>query len=320
MSLVDFNALPLNRLFESLVNPERLSLLMRMALDEDLGDVGDVTTSSLVPPDARARAAIVARAEGVVAGLPVVRAVLEMADATHALGATFLANDGERCSRGQELVRFDGPLALLLPLERTMLNALGRLCGIATLTRRFVDAVAGTKARICCTRKTLPGWRELEKYAVRCGGGTLHRIGLYDAMLVKDNHLGAVAPGDLGPALTAAAKAARRRHELRFVEVEVDSLEQLRVVLAMERGLIDIVLLDNFNPPMLAEAVAMRAAAGTRVELEASGGVRLETVRAIAETGVDRISSGAITHSAIALDVAIDLLDDSRTTAGGSSR
>lgn len=310
MPLVDFNALPLDRLFGELVEPSRLATLLRLALDEDLGEVGDVTTSALVPPDARARAAIVARAEGVVAGLPVVRAVLEMSDAMAALGAEFVARDGDRCRRGDVLVRFDGPLALLLPLERTMLNALGRLCGIASLTRRFVDEVAGTKARVCCTRKTLPGWRDLEKYAVRCGGGTLHRIGLYDAMLVKDNHLGAVPPGELGSALAAAAKAARRRHELRFVEVEVDSLEQLRVVLAIEPGLVDIVLLDNFDLAMLRAAVAMRDACGARVELEASGGVKLETVRAIAETGVERISSGAITHSAIALDVAIDLLDD----------
>jgi nicotinate-nucleotide pyrophosphorylase (carboxylating) len=316
MSPVDLNALSLDGLFEALVHRERLHTLLRLALDEDLGDVGDVTTSALVPPDTRANAAIVARDQGVVAGLPVVEAILEMAGAREALGTRVLARDGQECRRGDLLVQFDGPLAVLLPLERTMLNALGRLCGIASLTRRFVHEAAGTKARVCCTRKTLPGWRELDKYAVRCGGGWLHRIGLYDAMLVKDNHLGAVPPGELGSALAAAARVARRRHDLRFVEVEVDSLEQLRVVLKIERGLIDIVLLDNFDVAMLREAVALRSSAGASVELEASGGVRLDTVRPIAATGVDRISTGAITHSAIALDVAIDLLPP----AGGSAR
>lgn len=310
MALADLNALSLDDLFATLVDRGRLETLLRMALEEDLGESGDVTTSSLVPPTATAAAAIVARQEGVVAGLPVVRAVLDLAGATERLGTRFLARDGQPCRRGDVLVRFDGPLAELLPLERVMLNALGRLCGIASTTRRYVDAVAGTQARICCTRKTLPGWRELEKYAVRCGGGTLHRIGLYDAMLVKDNHLGAVPPDELASALAAAAKAARRRHALRFVEVEVDSIEQLRQVLSIERGLIDIVLLDNFDVPRLREAVALRASLGAAVQFEASGGVRLETVRPIAETGVERISCGAITHSAIALDVAIDLLDD----------
>ncbi len=315
MSLPDYNALPIDEVFATLVDAPRLDALIRLALDEDLADIGDVTTSSLVPPDRQVRAAIVAREAGVIAGLPVVRRVLEVADSLETLGARFEAHDGERCSPGQTLVHFDGPLAALLPLERIMLNALGRLMGIATLTGRFVDAVAGTKAKLCCTRKTLPGWRELEKYAVRCGGGWLHRIGLYDAMLVKDNHIGGVPLDQLAAALGAAARSARRRQALRFVEVEVDTLEQFERVLEVEDGLIDIVLLDNFTCDRLREAVAIRDAKRPGMQLEASGGVRLETVRGIAETGVDRVSCGAITHSAIALDVAIDLLPDERDAA-----
>ncbi len=303
----DPNSLSLSALFATLVDPLRLETLVRLALDEDLGEIGDVTTFSLVPPTARARAVIVARADGVVAGLPVIERVLKIAAADETLSWTIVATDGDACRKGDVLVAFDGALATLLPLERIMLNFLGRLCGVATLTRRFVDAVHGTRARICCTRKTLPGWREIDKYAVRCGGGTLHRIALYDAMLVKDNHLGAVPHDELGPAIAAAAKAARRRNPLRFVEVEVDTLAQFDVIAALEPGLVDIVLLDNFTIDGLHEAVRRRDRVARHLELEASGGVRLETVRAIAETGVERISCGAITHSAVALDVAIDL-------------
>jgi nicotinate-nucleotide pyrophosphorylase (carboxylating) len=311
----DPNTLALPALFDALVDRDRLGALIEMALDEDLGDLGDVTTSNLVPPDAFARCAIVARADGVVAGLPVLAAVLE--HAAHRFGAppppaTFVVADGAPCRRGDVLVRFEGSLAAILPLERTLLNVLGRMCGVATFTKRHVDAVAGTKARVCCTRKTLPGWRELDKYAVRCGGGTLHRIGLYDAMLVKDNHLGAVPIESFAEAIAAASRAARRRAEalgrpLRFVEVEVDTLDQFDRLLAVEPGLVDIALLDNFDLPSLREAVGRRDARSPRLELEASGGVRLDTIRAIAETGVERISCGGLTHSAVALDVALDL-------------
>ncbi|MDZ4755429.1 MAG: carboxylating nicotinate-nucleotide diphosphorylase [Phycisphaerae bacterium] len=307
-SIVDLNRLDLGELFAALVDERRLDALIEMALAEDLGSIGDVTTSTLVAPTTPVRAAIVARGDGVIAGLPIVMRVLEMAGANATLQTTCVATDGQRCRRGETLVAFEGLLATLLPLERTMLNFLGRLCGVATLTHQFVEAVHGTKARICCTRKTLPGWREIDKYAVRCGGGTLHRIALYDAMLVKDNHLGGVSPDDLASVVETAARAARRRHALRFVEVEVDTLPQFDVIAGISPGIIDIVLLDNFSLDQLAEAVRRRDRVAAHLELEASGGVRLETVRPIAETGVERISCGAITHSAVALDVAIDLV------------
>ncbi|MDZ4830582.1 MAG: carboxylating nicotinate-nucleotide diphosphorylase [Phycisphaerae bacterium] len=306
----DLNTLALPELFTTLVDEERLDTLLALAFEEDLGDVGDVTTSSLVSPDVTVRAAIVARSDGIIAGLPVVERVLT--SRTSDLICMLRAHDGSICQRGDVLLELHGPLALMLPLERIVLNTLGRLCGIATLTRQFVDAVTGTRAKLCCTRKTTPGWRELEKYAVRCGGGWLHRVGLYDAMLVKDNHLGAVPADQLAPAIAAAARIARCRFDLRFVEVEVDTLEQLDDVLSIEAGVIDIVLLDNFELGALREAVRRRDARRPKLELEASGGVRLESVRAIAETGVERISCGAITHSAISLDVAMDLLGEVR--------
>jgi nicotinate-nucleotide pyrophosphorylase (carboxylating) len=303
---IDLNALPLDRLFAALVDVERFDTLISLALEEDLGAIGDVTTNTLVPPDAISRAAIVARADGVVAGLPVVDHVL--AARAPSLDWSLVAHDGDACRRGDTLISIEGPLVALLPLERTLLNFLGRLCGIATLTRRHVDAVRGTSARVCCTRKTTPGWRELEKYAVRCGGGWLHRISLQDAMLVKDNHLGAFDAASFGDAVAQAARTARSRHSLRFVEVEVDTLEQFDVIAGLEPGVVDIILLDNFPLDDLREAVRRRAARGGRFELEASGGVRLDTIGAIAACGVDRISCGALTHSAISLDVALDLL------------
>ncbi|MFO0827376.1 MAG: carboxylating nicotinate-nucleotide diphosphorylase [Phycisphaerales bacterium] len=304
----DLNALALPALFDALVDRGRLDALIGLAFDEDLGREGDVTTTAFVPPTVTASAAIVARGDGVVAGLRVVERVLSSRGRD--VRWSMRTSDGATCRRGDVLVELHGPLANILPLERTMLNFLGRLSGIASLTRRYVDEATGTSAKICCTRKTTPGWRDIEKYAVRCGGGWLHRIGLYDAMLVKDNHLGAVAAGGLAAALTSACRAARARHDLRFVEVEVDTMEQLDVVLGLEPGVVDIVLLDNFDVAMLRDAVRRRAALGKRVELEASGGVRLDRVRAIAETGVDRISCGALTHGAVSLDVALDLVDE----------
>lgn len=189
-----------------------------------------------------------------------------------------------------------------------MLNLVGRLSGIATLTRLYVDAIAGTTTVICDTRKTTPGMRSLEKYAVRCGGGTLHRLGLHDAVLFKDNHLQHLGPGEFAPTVAAAAKAARDRYDLRFVEVEIDTLEQLHLVLEIERGLIDMVLLDNMSLDQMRDAIICRDRLAPDLLLEASGGIALDHVRAVAEAGVDRISVGALTHSAPSLDVALDLV------------
>ena len=207
----------------------------------------------------------------------------------------------------KNLATLEGPFASILAHERTVLNFLTLLSGNATLAARFVDAVRGTRAAICDTRKTVPGLRTLQKYATRCGGATLHRIGLFDAVLLKDNHLGAFAAGTLAERVRQAARSARAAGPVAFVECEVDSLAQLDELLALEQGVLDMVLLDNMGPATLAEAVRRRDARAPHVQLEASGGVRLDTVRAIAESGVDRISVGAITHSAPALDLGLDL-------------
>jgi nicotinate-nucleotide pyrophosphorylase (carboxylating) len=279
--------------------------LIDLALAEDLGQVGDLTATATIPSQARGAARFVARTEGVIAGLPVVALLAERFE----LGPHWqsLARDGDRVIPGTEVARVAGPMRSLLAMERTALNFLQRLSGVATLTARFVAEVAGTKAIILDTRKTTPGWRALEKYAVRCGGGRNHRIGLYDAILIKDNHLAWLAHG--GDPIGAALKAARAYTPSgTIVEVEVDSLDQLDR--ALECGP-DIILVDNFGPDALAEAVRRRDARAPYVRLEASGGVTLATVAALARTGVDRISVGALTHSAPALDLGMDYLEDS---------
>ncbi len=285
--------------------------MVRLAVREDLGEPGDLTTRALVPPEACGRAAVVARGRGVVAGLEGAGTVLHAIDP--ALGWLAFAEDGQSVAPGDRVAEVAGPTAGMLSAERILLNLLGRLSGIATLTRRYVDAVAGTGARIYDTRKTTPGWRRLEKYAVRCGGGRNHRAGLFEAVLIKDNHLAAGAEAGAGRFTPAEAVQRARRYlaeqapspEAReaVVEVEVDTLEQLEQVLPAGP---DIVLLDNMGPDALRRAVALRNAIDPRVELEASGGVRCDSVRAIAETGVERISVGALTHSAQVLDLGLD--------------
>jgi len=290
-----------------MVPPDVISRIMTDAFAEDLGDVGDVTSQMLIERDRRATARLVARSAGVIAGL---RAI---AVATHPLvrsirdDASFHIQDGARVDAGTTLATFEAPLRELLAVERTMLNLLGHLSGVATMTRAFVDAIDGTNATICDTRKTTPGLRQLEKYAVRCGGGTSHRMGLHDAMLIKDNHIAHLDRQALAPTLTEAITRARSNASIAFVEVEVDSMEQLAIVLGLENGLVDIVLLDNMSNDALRNGVTMRDDRAPRVRLEASGGVTLNTVRGIAATGVDRISVGAMTHSAPNLDVAIDV-------------
>jgi nicotinate-nucleotide pyrophosphorylase (carboxylating) len=291
-----------------------------LALDEDLGPEsatafrGDATSLAIIPDELRGQGALVARNPGVLAGLAAVRLVLAAVDPHLALEA--FKQDGETLQAGDEIARIAGPMRGLLTAERSALNVLQHLSGIATLTRRYVDAVAGLSCRILDTRKTIPGWRLLAKYAVRCGGGHNHRMGLYDGILIKDNHLAALTWGrtPILPAgsescptlITAAVAAARRRFPALPLEIEVDNLEQFDEALACRP---DIILLDNMNVDDLREAVARRDAAVDEsdwVFLEASGGVTLQTVRSIAETGVERISVGALTHSAPALDIALD--------------
>ena len=243
---------------------------------------------------------------GIVAGLAAARLALDEMDV--AVAWTAVAADGQAVAAGDVLAELSGPVRQMLTAERLLLNLVGRLSGVATLTRQFVDAVRGTPARIYDTRKTTPGWRRLEKYAVKCGGGCNHRTGLFDAVLIKDNHLAwmQLRPGD---AVRRAREFLREtlrdptQAETMIIEVEVDTLEQLEDALPAGP---DIVLLDNMSLDQLRAAVARRDAVDPDIELEASGGVNLRTVRGIAETGVDRISVGALTHSAISLDVALD--------------
>ena len=263
------------------------------ALAEDLGRAGDVTAAACIPEDARLKAVFAARADGVMAGGACVRLALAALDPEATISVR--VQDGEAFSAGDTLISVEGKARAVLAAERTALNLLGRLCGIATQTRAYVQAVEGTGARIADTRKTTPGLRALEKHAVACGGGLNHRFGLDDAILIKDNHVAVC--GGVGEAVRRARAHAGH---LMKVEVEVDGLDQLDAALAEGP---DVIMLDNFNIDDLREAV--RRSAG-HVTLEASGGVTLKTVRAIAETGVNVISVGALTHSVPNLDIGLD--------------
>jgi nicotinate-nucleotide pyrophosphorylase (carboxylating) len=278
--------------------------LIHMAREEDLGS-GDVTTNLLFQDGTRAKTVIVSREEIVVAGLPVVEEILRQYDGRLQMTAHF--RDGQSAHVGSKLATIEGPLRSMLSAERVMLNFLQRLSGIATTTSRYVRAVKGTRAKIYDTRKTLPGWRLLEKYAVRCGGGHNHRLGLYDGILIKDNHLAGLGR-DFARKLRRVVAAARKVEGLRFIAVEVDHVDnQLNHVLKIPG--IDIVLLDNMGQWQLKHAVEMRdAMCGKRKSplLEASGNINLNNVAEIAQCGVDRIAVGAITHSAAAVDIGLD--------------
>ncbi len=278
--------------------PPLLDLLIeptvRMALAEDLGRGGDIT-AALVPEGARLSAAFVSRKPGRVSGLACARLAVAALDPTARFEA--LLADGDDVAPGGVIARVEADARALLSAERTALNLMGRMCGVATLTARYVEAVRGTSALIVDTRKTTPGLRALEKYAVRCGGGVNHRFGLDDAILIKDNHVAAC--GGVGAALARAKAVAGH---LTPIEVEVDRLHQLDEALKHRPT---VIMLDNFSLADLREAV--RRTAG-RVRLEASGGVTLETVREIALTGVDAISVGALTHSAPVLDIGLDAM------------
>jgi len=318
--------LPVNNDFVQLAWDARLQddcrQLVRLALREDLDRSFDWTTVALVPADAEGAALLVARAAGVVAGLLAIPVVLSEMDSS--IVFTPYVAEGTAVAPGGQLARLQGPARDLLTAERVLLNFVGHLSGIATLTRRYVEAIAGTGAQIYDTRKTTPGWRRLEKYAVGRGGGRNHRSGLCEALMIKDNHLafGAASPSGSRYSPAEAVAIARQFVEQMtpetpgprmLIEVEVDRLEQLDEVLLADP---DIVLLDNMDHEQLRAAVQRRNTLRPAIPLEASGGVRLESVRAIAETGVDRISVGALTHSAAALDVALDWLAPS---AGGHS-
>lgn len=294
-------------------SPESLRDLIGLAKREDLGPDGDdVTSRLLIDENATAVGTIMQREVGIACGLPIVEMVCRAYDERLRVeqipGFHFEIIEGRFSeARSTPLVRVRGPLRSLLSAERVMLNFLQRLSGIATLTHRFVRRVEGTKARILDTRKTTPGWRALEKYAVLAGGGTNHRMGLFDGVLVKDNHLAGIATKDLASFLSTVVARSRGENSKRWVEVEVDTLDQLREVLKVDG--IDAVLLDNMDCPKMEQAVELRDRANKKgkVELEASGGVTLDTVRTIALTGVDRISVGALTHSATALDIGMDV-------------
>jgi nicotinate-nucleotide pyrophosphorylase (carboxylating) len=278
--------------------------LIRMAMEEDLGR-GDVTTNLLFPDGTRASAMVVSREEIVVAGLPVVKEILRQYDPRLKMTAYF--EDGQQAHVGNKLALIAGPLRSMLSAERVMLNFLQRLSGIATTTSRYVRAVKGTKAKIYDTRKTLPGWRLLEKYAVRCGGGYNHRMGLYDGILVKDNHLAELG-STFAEQLRELVARARKVKKLQFVAVEVDHVDdQLNHILTIPG--IDIVLLDNMGQWQLKHAVEMRDQMCGKNKgplLEASGNVSLNNVAEIAQCGVDRIAVGTITHSAAAVDIGLD--------------
>jgi len=279
------------------LDPGAVRSVVAAALAEDLGAAGDITSAATVPAGSRCTVHVVPRSAGVLAGLPTLLVVADLAPGPVAV--EMLAADGDAVRPGVPVARLAGDTRAVLAVERTALNLLGHLCGVATLTAAWVAAVAGTAAHVRDTRKTLPGLRELDKYAVRCGGGVNHRAGLFDAVLVKDNHV--AAAGGVGAALTAVAAAHPRGSVV--VQVEVDDLDQLDEALRFGA---DQVLLDNFDLDALATAGRRTRAAAPGVLLEASGGLTLDSAAAVAATGVDLLAVGALTHSAPQLDIGLD--------------
>ncbi|MFK8025549.1 MAG: carboxylating nicotinate-nucleotide diphosphorylase [Ilumatobacter sp.] len=286
------------RLVDAGLDPDALSALIRMTVQEDLMGGVDVTSVATIPAGQRSVATFGARQAGVVAGLPVVAAVIEAVCGAEASDFEYLVDDASRVDAGTEVARVTAPTRFLLTAERTALNLLCHLSGVASLTRRWADQLDGTSATVRDTRKTMPGLRALQKYAVRCGGGANHRMGLSDMALVKDNHV-AAAGG------VAAAFARVRALEATIpVEIEVDTLEGLREAI---RAGADEVLVDNFTPDQMREAVAIRDEMNQSVRIEASGGLTLDNARSVAETGVDLIAVGELTHSVRVLDLGLDL-------------
>ncbi len=293
-----------------LLNANEIRQAVQLALSEDIG-TGDVTTLATVPEQATAEALMRAREPLVIAGLPLAEAAFrELSDKVQIAQSM---HDGESAGSGDILLKISGPTRAILSAERVALNFVQRLSGVATLTAQFVEAVKGTHATILDTRKTTPGWRRLEKYAVACGGGKNHRLGLFDMVLIKDNHLAALQH-ELPNAIAAAVQRARAKFPPLKVEVEADTLQQVEQALAAGA---DLVLLDNMSLDQLRTAAER---CGGRVKTEASGGVNLATVRGIAETGVDFISVGALTHSARAVDIGLDFEDDESSLSMASNQ
>jgi len=308
---IDFNESPLPDLAAAVAADLLARRLVELARDEDLGAAGDVTSASCIPAGARGTAGLAARVPGVIAGLHLVPLVIESFRAEVTVEAN--VREGHRVGAGVRVATLHGRTRDLLAIERTLLNLLSRLSGVATRTADFIGALpTRTRTKLYDTRKTTPGLRIFEKYAVRCGGGMCHRLGLHDAVLIKDNHLAGVPIADVARFVADAAGRARDaarsagRPAPAFVEVEVTSLEQLGPLLSLPERTIDAVLLDNMSEDALREAAALRARANPGVLLEASGGVTLETIEGIAQTGVDRISTGSITHHAVWMDLALD--------------
>jgi len=309
MAMPDLNAMPLPALFGELATLGRLDRWLEFVRDEDLGpDRLDVTSELAVGEADTLRAEVRAREAGVLAGLQALPRIVRAFGAAVQLAP--LAADGDRVGAGQPVAVLGGRARDVLAVERPMLNLVGRLSGVATRTAAFVAAVGDRwPARVFDTRKTTPGLRHLEKYAVRCGGGCCHRLGLNDAVLVKDNHLATVGCGTPWAERVAAWSAEARRRfagQLRFFEVEVDTLAQLSALLSLPAGTIDVVLLDNMGIEDLREAVGLRDAQRPGLLLEASGGVTLERIGEVASSGVDRISVGSLTHHAVSVDFGLD--------------
>ena len=308
----------LDQLHDQLVREGLIARLFELSRLEDLGpSARDATSHAMVDGQSKTHADIVARQPGIASGIAFVGDLLD----TFANAVLFRPRlaDGQPFDAGHSLGSLLGPTRQILAAERTLLNMLGRMCGIATRTAAFIDAMGSTDAMLYDTRKTTPGMRALEKYAVRCGGGFSHRMGLHDAVLIKDNHLAGIPPDRLKDAITLAARAARAGDQQpAFVEVEADSLEQLPLLLAVEPGLIDIILLDNMPTAALRDAVALRDQHNPDLALEASGGITLDTIGAVAATGIERISCGSITHGATWIDLGLDIVDS--TPPAGSTR
>ena len=302
-ALDDWNRLPLDKLWVRLVSDRAINALIEAAASEDMGRRGDITSDLTIDPHTTATAKMIARKPGRLCGMHIVARVAKRYDPD--LAVKLNAADGDAIGPGQAAATITGPMRSILAAERVMLNFACHLSGIATLTDRYVQAVARTGAKIYDTRKTIPAYRTLAKYAVRCGGGMCHRIGLHDAVLIKDNHLAFVNAASLGEKLaTVLAQAKALAWQPVFIEVEVDTLEQFEA--AIEAG-VDVILLDNMSPELMTNAVAMRDQKAVATQLEASGGIDLDTVGASAESGVDRIAIGALTHSAPSLDLGLDI-------------